>query len=103
MIVSLSLSLSLSLVERERGKKQQRYTSANIIIIIIIIIKSTSYGACRCPVSSHPKRLVGALRSFAAKSRAPPFLRIIIAPSFQLQSKNDPQVFERSCQALQKT
>ena len=36
--------------------------------------------------------IVGALRSFAAKSRAPPFLRIVIAPSFQLQSKNDLQV-----------
>eukprot|EP00116_Pleurobrachia_bachei_P002127 sb/3462389/ len=47
--------------------------------------------------------LVGALRSFAAKNRAPPFLRIVIAPSFQLQSKNDPQVFERSCQVLQKS
>eukprot|EP00116_Pleurobrachia_bachei_P012761 sb/3473023/ len=34
------------------------------------------------------KKLEGALRSFAAKSRAPPFLRIVIAPSFQLQSKN---------------
>eukprot|EP00116_Pleurobrachia_bachei_P017517 sb/3477779/ len=51
---------------------------------------------------SFPKQ-VGALRSFAAKSRAPPFLRIVIAPSFQLQSKNDPQVFERSCRDLQKT
>eukprot|EP00116_Pleurobrachia_bachei_P009961 sb/3470223/ len=40
--------------------------------------------------------VVGALRSFAAKSRAPPFLRIVIAPSFQLQSTNDPQVFERT-------
>eukprot|EP00116_Pleurobrachia_bachei_P011243 sb/3471505/ len=29
--------------------------------------------------------IVGALRSFAAKSRAPPLLRIVIAPSFQLQ------------------
>eukprot|EP00116_Pleurobrachia_bachei_P011493 sb/3471755/ len=47
--------------------------------------------------------IVGALRSFAAKSRVPPFLRIVIAPSFHLQSKNDPQVFERSRQALQKT
>eukprot|EP00116_Pleurobrachia_bachei_P004576 sb/3464838/ len=38
-----------------------------------------------------------ALRSFAAKSR------IVIAPSFQLQSKNDPQVFERSRRDLPKT
>eukprot|EP00116_Pleurobrachia_bachei_P015605 sb/3475867/ len=42
------------------------------------------------------RQLVGALRSFAAKSRAPPLLRIVIAPSFQLQSQNDLQVFERS-------
>eukprot|EP00116_Pleurobrachia_bachei_P017018 sb/3477280/ len=46
--------------------------------------------------------VVGALRSFAAKSRAPPLLRIVIAPSFQLQSQNDPQVFERSRRDLQK-
>eukprot|EP00116_Pleurobrachia_bachei_P014919 sb/3475181/ len=48
-------------------------------------------------------RIVGALRSFAAKSRVPPFLRIVIAPSFQLQSKNDLQVFGRSRRDLQKT
>eukprot|EP00116_Pleurobrachia_bachei_P015869 sb/3476131/ len=44
-----------------------------------------------------------ALRSFAAKSRTPPFLHIFIAPSFQLLSKNDLQVFERSRQDLRKT
>eukprot|EP00116_Pleurobrachia_bachei_P000209 sb/3460471/ len=53
---------------------------------------------CRVPISNPIL-----LRSFAAKSRAPPFLRIVIAPSFQLQSKNDPQVFERSRRDLQKT
>eukprot|EP00116_Pleurobrachia_bachei_P014772 sb/3475034/ len=40
--------------------------------------------------------MIRALRSFAAKNRVPPFLRIVIAPSFQFQSKNAPQVFERS-------
>eukprot|EP00116_Pleurobrachia_bachei_P009272 sb/3469534/ len=48
-------------------------------------------------------KILGALRSFAAKIRAPPFLCIVIAPSFQLQSKNDLQVFERSRRDLQKT
>eukprot|EP00116_Pleurobrachia_bachei_P009650 sb/3469912/ len=48
-------------------------------------------------------QIVGALRSFAAKRRVPPFLRIVITPSFQFQSKNDLQVFERSRRDLQKT
>ena len=54
------------------------------------------------PLNGGPT-VVGALRSFAAKSRAPPFLRIAIAPSFQLQSKSDPKVIERSRRDLQKT
>eukprot|EP00116_Pleurobrachia_bachei_P006319 sb/3466581/ len=49
---------------------------------------TSSHASVHAPLKS---LIVGALRSVAAKSRAPPFLHIVTAPSFQLQSKNDPQ------------
>eukprot|EP00116_Pleurobrachia_bachei_P019449 sb/3479711/ len=69
----------------------QEHAGAKIGEAIVILNKSINAHA-EIVTNAVFNQQVGALRSFAAKSRAPPFLRIIIAPSFQLQSKNDSQI-----------